>query len=160
MEILRLFLQPRLIDQIGSSPAVSMKITQIDNEKMSTHYHVNIRRGKGLEWLYLRKKASRLGFSTSFIDWVKTSHCKPQAKILTNGMLSAPLTLQRSSGQGRPLSTSLFVPATEPLAQAVRQVPGIKGIRPPSTHKISLFADHVISFLPGPADPLPRYKLC
>lgn len=129
--------------------------------EMTAHYHVIIRRGKGLEWPHLWKKVSRLGFSTSFIDCVKTFYCKPQAKILTNGMLSAPLTLQRSSGQGRPLSARLFVPATELLAQAVRRVPGIKDIQvPQSTHKISLFADHVISFLPGPADPLLRYKLC
>lgn len=81
------------------------------------------------------KEGEQIRVRTSFIDWVKTFYCKPQAKILTNSMLSAPLTLQRSSGQGRPLSASLFVPATEPLAQAVRRVPGIKGIQvPQSTH--------------------------
>ncbi len=113
-----------------------------------------------LEWPYLLKVLDSFGFSASFINWVKTLYHKPQAKIATNGITSTPITLQRSSRQGCPLSAGLFVLALEPLAQAVRQDPDIKGIKVVySTHKISLFADDVVLCLSDLARSLAKLQV-
>ena len=101
-----------------------------------------------LEWPYLLKVLDNFGFGESFINWVKTVYHNPQGKIVTNGIRPTPITLQRSSRQGCPLSAGLFVLALEPLAQAVRQDPDIKGVQVGQlTHKISLFADDIMLFL-------------
>lgn len=111
-----------------------------------------------LEWPLL-KVLNNFRFGASFINWVKTLYHKPQAKIVTNGIMSTPITLQRSSRQGCPLSVRLFVLAIEPLAQAVRQDSDIKGVQVGHlTHKISLFADDIIFFLTDPARSLTRLQ--
>lgn len=88
---------------------------------------------------------------------MKTLYHKPQAKVITHGITSTPITLQRSSRQGCPLSAGLFVLALEPLAQAVRQDPDIKGVQVGQlNHKMSLFADDVILFLTDPTQSLTK----
>ena len=90
-------------------------------------------------------------FCASFINWVKTLYHKPRAKIVTNGIKSTPITLQRSSRQGCPLS----VLAIESPAQASRREQDIKGVQVGQlTHKMSLFADDMIVFLTHPAQSL------
>lgn len=80
-----------------------------------------------LEWPYLFKVLAKFGFGQNFIDWVRTLYYKPKARITTNGQMSSTFPLTRSSRQGCPLSPGLFVLAIEPLAEAIRQDPDIKG---------------------------------
>ena len=90
---------------------------------------------------------------------MKTLYHKPQAKIVMNGIIYTPITLQRSSRQGCPLSAGLFVLALEPLAQAVRQDPDIKGVQVgQQIHKISPFVDDVILLLTDPNQSLSKLQ--
>lgn len=91
-----------------------------------------------LEWPYLFKVLAQFGFGHTFINWVRTLYYNPKAKITTNGQISSPFSLHRSSRQGCPLSPSLFALAIEPLAEAVRRDPDIKGFKVgQTTHKIN-----------------------
>uniref|UniRef100_A0A8C8FSD8 Regulator of G-protein signaling 7 n=1 Tax=Oncorhynchus tshawytscha TaxID=74940 RepID=A0A8C8FSD8_ONCTS len=78
-------------------------------------------------------------------------------KITTNGMMSATFPLFRGSRQGCSLSPLLFVLATEPLA--IRTDPGLKGFQVGQImHKVSLFLDNIILFLPDPTGSLSKLQ--
>ena len=113
-----------------------------------------------LEWPFLFKVLAKFGFGQSFINWVQTLYHKPQAKVSTNGQASTTFHLSRSSRQGCPLSPALFVLAIEPLAEAIRQDPDIKGFQAGQTvHKINLMADDIILYLKDPCNSLSQnYK--
>lgn len=82
-----------------------------------------------LELPYLFKVLTQFGFGHTFINWVRTLYYNPKAKTTTNGQISSPFSLHRSSRQGCPLSPSLFALAIEPLAEAIRRDPDIKGFK-------------------------------
>jgi len=112
-----------------------------------------------LEWPYLFKVLAKFGFGQLFISWVQTLYHKPQAKISTNGQISSTFPLSRSSRQGCPLSPALFVLAIEPLAEAIRQDPDIKGFQVgQAVHKINLLADDVILYLKDPDNSLSKLQ--
>ena len=68
------------------------------------------------------------GFSKDFIRCIQVLHSSPTARVKVNGSLSNSITLQRGCRQGCPASPSLFNLFIEPLAQAIRQEDGLKGI--------------------------------
>lgn len=137
-----------LIHVASSRPEPSIAVT-LDAEKAFDR----------LEWPYLFKVLSKFGFGGNFIDWIRTLYRKPQAMIATNGQISAPFSLNRSSRQGCPLSPGLFVLAIEPLAEIIRQDSEIKGIKVGQIiHKINLLADDIIIYLSNPFESLPRYR--
>lgn len=112
-----------------------------------------------LEWPFLFKVLAKYGFGQSFINWVKTLYHMPRARITTNGQISAVFPLSRSSRQGCPLSPGLFVLAIEPLAEAIRQDPDIKGFKVgQTTHKLNLMADDVILYLTDPGNSLAKLQ--
>lgn len=79
------------------------------------------------------------------------------AGVLTNGIVSKPVTLERSTRQGSPLSPVLFILAIEPLAMAIRTQVNLTGIRlGEQEQRISLFADDVIIFLTKLATKIPN----
>lgn len=79
---------------------------------------------------YLFKVLSKFGFGSNFINWVRTLYHEPQAKIITNGYMSAIFPLSR---QGCPLSPGLL-------------------------NKINLMADDIILYLTNPFDSLVEFK--
>ena len=112
-----------------------------------------------LEWPYLFKVLTKLGFGQVFISWVRTLYHKPKARITTNGQISSQFSLNRSSRQGCPLSPSLFVLAIEPLAEAIRRDPDIKVFKVgQTTHEINLLADYVLLYLTDPFHSLTRLQ--
>lgn len=81
-----------------------------------------------IEWNYLLKLLPRYGLGENMIKWIKLLYTNPIAQVLTNNNISEPFKLQRSTRQGCPLSPILFTLAIEPLAIAVRTMPGLSGI--------------------------------
>lgn len=90
---------------------------------------------------------------------METLYHKPRAKITTHGPTSTAFPLSRSSRQGCPLSPGLFILAIEPLAEAIRRDPDIKGFRVDQiNHKINLLADDVILYLTDPVNSLTKLQ--
>ena len=102
----------------------------------------------GVEWPYLFDILCQYGCEPRLCQWVKLLYCEQLAEVVTNNLISEPFKLSRGTRQGCPLSPLLFVMAIEPLAIAIRNHPGIKGIDiSGQEHQISLFADDVLLYL-------------
>ena len=73
-----------------------------------------------VNWEYMFKLLSRMGFGNGFIDWIKLLYTKPQAHLLINGNMQPALHPTRGVKQGDPLSALLFVLTIEPLGNMLR----------------------------------------
>lgn len=102
-------------------------------------------------WDYLYRVLARFGFKDGFVNCIKTLYASPTARIKVNGHVSRTIHLQRGTRQGCPLSPALFALFIEPLAQAIREDSGIKGIPiRGDEHKTCMYADDVLLFLASP----------
>ncbi len=108
-----------------------------------------------VEWPYLFCVLKKFGFGAGFIDLIKSLYRSPQARVISNGIISDSFQLYRGNRQGDPVSPALFALAIEPLAEAIRSNTNICGFEiGTDTHKISLFADDIILFLTNPENSL------
>ena len=88
---------------------------------------------------------------------MKALYNNPSAVIKTNGTISKPFQLLRSTRQGCPASPSLFILALEPLACAIRPERKITGILiGGQDFKDNLFADGLLLTLSQPHESIPQ----
>lgn len=72
----------------------------------------------------------------------------PSARIIVNGTLSKPVSVENGTCQGCPLSPLLYVLAMEHLTQAIRDNPSTRGmVIGGEHHKVSLFADELLIYV-------------
>lgn len=108
---------------------------------------------KRVEWSYLFEVLKKFGFGTVYIELIQSLYKSPKAEIITNCIISSSIPLYRGCRQGCPISPALFALAIEPLAEAIRCNPNIKGFKTgPEIQNISLFADDILLFLTDPVD--------
>lgn len=72
-----------------------------------------------VEWVYLFKVLEHFNFGKYFINCIRLLYNNPKARVSTNGMVSQPFSIGRSTRQGCPLSPLLFALVLEPLAQKI-----------------------------------------
>lgn len=95
-----------------------------------------------VEWQDLFYVLSKFSFGPVVISRAKSLYNNPMASIKTNGIISEPFQLLRSTRQGCPTSPSLFILALEPLACAIRAERKITGIKIGGCDfKANLYAD-------------------
>ena len=85
-----------------------------------------------------------LGFSNTFINFIKVLYTNNIAMIISNGYFSAPVYPERGLRQGCPLSLPLYVVQAEITTYNISQDQNIKGIKIPNKSKeikISQYAD-------------------
>lgn len=155
-------------DQCGFIPA---RQTQ-DNIRRTLHILGKINRDKSsaalisldaekafdrVGWEFLYQTLERFGFNQDSIKIIRVIYQEPTARIKVNGSLTDRFYLSRGTRQGCCLSPILFALYIEPLAQAIRQEEGIKGITMGQMeHKIGLFADDVMLYLQDLDTSLPK----
>lgn len=107
-----------------------------------------------LESSYLQLLLKRMNFGPHFLMAINTH---PVAQICVNHFRSDDFSLSRGTRQGCLLSPILFAISLEPLAAAIRNDPGVRGIDINShTYKLNLFADDTVVCLRDPEFSLPH----
>lgn len=154
------------IDQTGFMPGKSTDINlrrvfthlQLPPTESSTRVMVTLDIEKALDsvaWPFMSTVLEVMGFGEVFRRWIDILYKDPTAQIKLGGALSAPFSVGRGTRQGCPLSPALFALVMEPLASALRQADGVRGIQVGSIHeKVALYADDLILFLNDPAQSL------
>jgi len=89
------------------------------------------------------------GFPENFINLVKAMYSKSKTSIMINGVIPAPIKVDRGVQQGDPMSCLLYNLAIEPLAVALRASTKLKGIQIRDHVKLiaKLFADDTLVYL-------------
>lgn len=106
--------------------------------------------------LYMAKTLKAYNIPENIRTWVSLLYSNTPANISINNQLSSPVYLKSGVRQGCPLSPSLFALTIEPMANAIRKNPAIKGIPIPNgTAKIQMFADDTIFYCSAHGD-VPR----
>ncbi len=109
-----------------------------------------------IEWSYLFYILSKFDFGQVCIQWIKALYHKPVACVKTNGLISSPFQLFRSTRQGCPASPIIFTLALEPLACAIRNK-NITGITLFNyDFKANFYADDILLTLSRPAHSVPH----
>lgn len=87
-----------------------------------------------------------MGFPIEFIKWLQVIYRNPTAAVKMGGRWSTAFSLFRGTRQGCPLSPTLF--AMEPVVEALRTSPNIKGLRIGwLEERVALYADDLLLFL-------------
>ena len=81
-----------------------------------------------VDWSFMYATLCRMGFGTSFLQWVNLFYTGVQSSVNVNGYLSPFFSLSRGVRQGCPLSPLLYVLVAEVLACNNRANPRIKGL--------------------------------
>ena len=98
-----------------------------------------------VDWNFLFRTLSHLGFGHSFISWVRLLYSGISSAVLLNGYTSDPFFPSRGVRQGCPLSPLLYVISIEVLAANIRANKVIQGLALPRVAEplpvVSLYAD-------------------
>lgn len=108
---------------------------------------------------FLFEVLNRMNFAGKLQTYIKKIYSNPKSKILVNGHLSQEISLQRGVRQGDPLSTLLFILATDPLLRMINQealFPGVslQGYR--DIFKTPTYADDLTLVSPS-VTAIPQY---
>uniref|UniRef100_A0A667XLN8 Reverse transcriptase domain-containing protein n=1 Tax=Myripristis murdjan TaxID=586833 RepID=A0A667XLN8_9TELE len=110
-----------------------------------------------IEWPYLFNTLEKYGLGPTCMKWIRALYHKPRACVKTNGIISAPFELSRSTRQGCPVSPIIFILALEPLACAIRANQQISGIDAYGyDFKLNIYADDILLTLSKPEASLPH----
>ncbi len=82
-----------------------------------------------IEWSFIQKTLTFLGFGESFCHWVKSLYTNLTSCIINNGHCSDFFSLERGVRQGDPLSPYLFIMVIELLSARIKYDPDINGIK-------------------------------
>ena len=82
-----------------------------------------------LSWKFIHETLKKINFGKNFIKWIKLFPNNTKSRIILNGHLSEPFTLERGCRQGDPISPYLFILCSEILAPAFKQSKDIEGIK-------------------------------
>lgn len=86
-----------------------------------------------VDWGFLLKTLSSMGFGPSFCRWVKLFYTDIQSAVIVNGHISCFFSLSRGVRQGCPLSALLYVLVAEVLGSSLRASPDIVGVTIPGS---------------------------
>lgn len=104
-----------------------------------------------IEWPFLFHTLTKFGFGPICMQWIKAMYYQPTARVKTNGMISHPFQLFRSTRQSCPVSPFFFFLALKPLACAIRTNKNITSINLSEyDFKASLYADDILLTLSNP----------
>ena len=97
-----------------------------------------------VSWSYMYSTLIAFGFHENFIRWVKLLYTDISSSVIVNNFVSSSFSIQGGVRQGCSLSPLLYSLCFEPVAQMIRGLDEIKGLKLPgsiSELKLSMYAD-------------------
>ena len=73
-----------------------------------------------VNWDYMFRLLDRMGFGSTFSQWVRLLYTDPRAHLIINQSIQPALFPTRGVKQGDPLSALLFILTIEPLGNSLR----------------------------------------
>lgn len=135
-----------VLEQARTARAADMAIVMLDAEKAFDSVQ--------LPWLF--QVLDKMWFEGRLLSFLHMLFKAPTTRVLTTGALSAPISLQRGTRQGCPLSPLLFNIAMEPLSLLQQQSQKLHVIRVRAQEiRTALFADDIRLFTSSPQADLP-----
>ena len=108
-----------------------------------------------VEFPFLFYTLEKFGFGPISRKWVELMYLDPSATVLTNGIMSPQIRLNRGVRQGSPLSPLIFAIFLEPLA--LRANSTIQGVQAgQEEHKLLLYADDLLLISSNPESSVPE----
>ena len=115
-----------------------------------------------VEHSYMLKVLERMGFGSSFRQWISLLYTHVYSAVSVNGFLTEFFPVTRGVRQGCPLSPLLYVLVMESMACAVRADPDIDGFPLPGGNqvvKLSQYADDTSCLVASDASPRALFDL-
>lgn len=104
-----------------------------------------------VKWIYLQKVLHVFGFTGPIYNTILSLYTCPSAAVFSSGFFARQFAITNGTRQGCPLSPLIFSLSVEPLAEMIRQSPGIAGFKIQNEeHKISLYADDILIMFTNP----------
>ena len=119
----------------------------LTKEKNNTLYLLQIDQEKAFDKIdhdFLYETMTKMGFSNTFVQFIKILYQNNTCFIANNGFLPTPVRLEIGLRQGCPLSLPLYVIQGEVTTININNNQNIKGIKTPNNNreaKISQYAD-------------------
>ena len=110
----------------------------LTKEKNNTLYLLQIDQEKAFDKIdhdFLYKTMTKMGFSNTFVQFIKILYQNNSSFIANNGFLSTPIRLERGLRQGCPLSLPLYVIQGEVTTININNNQNIKGIKTPNNNR-------------------------
>lgn len=95
-----------------------------------------------MDWSYLLRVLSKMGFRPLFLSWVRLFYNDPTAFVLVIEFQAETFSFSRGVRQGCPLSTSLYTLISETLACQLRASPDLRGLRLPMSERFALISQY------------------
>jgi hypothetical protein len=110
---------------------------------------------------YLFKTMEKLGITGDFLEMTKMLYTDITSKVEVNGAKTKPINIDRGVRQGCPYSMILFVLATIPLIEKIKQSKKIQGYKTKlnNTIKIQCYADDITIIIQNPKEIYEVYKI-
>ena len=101
-----------------------------------------------LSWDFVDEVLDSFNFGPNLKQWIEMFQKNSNSRIILNGHLSEPFSLERGCRQGDPISPYIFILCSEYLALAFKNDKDVKGIKLKNKeHKLCQYADDTSIFL-------------
>ncbi|KAM0854466.1 hypothetical protein ACQ4PT_050425 [Festuca glaucescens] len=115
-----------------------------------------------ISWEFLLEVLEAKGFGQKWRDWIACLLFTASTSIIVNGELKDPISHKRGLRQGDPLSTLLFVIATDILAELLAMADRVGALKSNSflqpKNRVSMYADDIVIFTEPDEDELVAVK--
>ena len=114
-----------------------------DNNETGALINIDLQRAfDSVDNQFLYKVLRKMGFSETFISWIKLFYKDIVSLVLVNGHQGDTFKIKRGVRQGCPLSMILYIIAQEPLYQAIKKTHQIRSLDIPCQKKKAIgYAD-------------------
>uniref|UniRef100_A0A670KCA9 Reverse transcriptase domain-containing protein n=1 Tax=Podarcis muralis TaxID=64176 RepID=A0A670KCA9_PODMU len=110
-----------------------------------------------VSWEFLSQCLEKAGIEGPYMKGIRAIYSEQQARLIINDNLTKPFKIQKGTRQGCPLSPLLFIMILEVIANRIREVVNVRGIKiGKKEFKLKAYADDLVLSVENPVDSTSR----